>query len=109
MLLSSSAYADIRCCVEPGRYSDNRIIRSLSVIEDFKKLYPFKSSISINLQLPRNESFKFLTRPITSFISVSILEIIALPRNPLAPMTNIFNYDFESLNQLVTHQEVLDP
>ena len=40
MLLSSSAYADIRCCVEPGRYSDNRIIRSLSVIEDFKKLYP---------------------------------------------------------------------
>jgi len=45
MMLSSSAYSDMRCCVEPERYSDGRIARSLSVIEDFKKQYPLPANL----------------------------------------------------------------
>jgi len=49
LLMSACAdqvYADIRCCVEPERYSDGRIIRSLSVIEDFKKIYPLPENFN---------------------------------------------------------------
>lgn len=40
LLISTSSYADMRCCVEPKRYADGRIIRSQSVLNEFKRLYP---------------------------------------------------------------------
>jgi hypothetical protein len=40
MLISAAANADIRCCEEPKRYSDGRIVRSAAVLSEFQRLYP---------------------------------------------------------------------
>lgn len=46
ILLAASAcsdpvYADIRCCNdEVKRYNDGRIVRSITVLQEFKRLYP---------------------------------------------------------------------
>mgnify|MGYP000899736079 CR=1 FL=1 len=48
---------DIRCCVEPKRYADGRIVRSATVIKEFEKLYPLppgtdRSEYQINHAIP---------------------------------------------------------
>lgn len=37
---ADSHLTDIRCCVEPKRYADGRIVRSAAVIAEFERLYP---------------------------------------------------------------------
>lgn len=44
ILLSSPVNADIRCCVEPERYADGRIVRSATVLREFKRLYPLPAN-----------------------------------------------------------------
>lgn len=37
---ADSHLTDIRCCVEPKRYADGRIVRSAAVIAEFERLFP---------------------------------------------------------------------
>ena len=46
MLLSTYANADIRCCQEPKRYNDGRLVRSASVIAEFQRLYPLPPELN---------------------------------------------------------------
>lgn len=57
LILSFPAYADIRCCVEPKRYADGRIVRSQAVLREFERLYPLpaghdRSKYQINHSVP---------------------------------------------------------
>lgn len=46
LLLSFSAHADVRCCVEVERYSDGRIKRSQAVLNEFMRLYPLPANFN---------------------------------------------------------------
>ena len=43
---SDQAYADIRCCTEVKRYNDGRIVRSIIVLQEFKRLYPLPVNLN---------------------------------------------------------------
>jgi len=54
---ADSHLTDIRCCVEPKRYTDGRIVRSATVIKEFERLYPLpvgadRSQYQINHSVP---------------------------------------------------------
>ena len=47
MLISAApSYADKRYCGEPERYNDGRIIRSVTVIAEFQRLYPLPANFN---------------------------------------------------------------
>lgn len=46
MLSAASANADIRCCTEVKRYNDGRIVRSIAVLHEFKRIYPLPSHLN---------------------------------------------------------------
>jgi hypothetical protein len=57
LLCSTALAADIRCCVEPKRYADGRLVRSVTVIAEFQRLYPLplhlkRADFQINHSIP---------------------------------------------------------
>jgi hypothetical protein len=48
LLTFAYAHADTRYCGEPKRYENGRIVRSLAVLEEFKRQYPLPAHLKRN-------------------------------------------------------------